>query len=365
MSPVSQRVRLPGRFEMRHGGCLPEVEIAYETWGTLAPGGDNVVLVVTGLSPGAHAASSALDPTPGWWEEMIGPGQAIDTERFHVICVNSLGSCHGSTGPASLDPRTGERYRLTFPVLTIEDVAKAAREALRALGIGRLRAVVGPSLGGMTALAYAMAYPDEVGALVTISSAARSTPFAIAIRSLQREAIRSDPAWRDGQYAPDQPPSTGLRLARKLGLITYRSAREWRERFGRERVDVRDPGDGPFGVEFEIESYLENHARKFVGSFDANCYLYLSRSMDLFDVAEHGGTVEAGLARIRCARTLVVGVETDFLFPLDQQEELAHLLRAHGRDVRFSALPSIQGHDSFLVDMDRFCPVVADFMAAV
>jgi homoserine O-acetyltransferase len=366
MTTTARRmVRLPGPFEMRHGGVLFEVDIAYETWGELSAERDNVVLVVTGLSPGAHAASSAQDPSPGWWEEIIGPGQAIDTERFHVVCVNSLGSCHGSTGPASIDPRTGERYRLAFPVLTIEDIAKAAREALRANGIERLRAVVGPSLGGMTALAYVIQFPDELSALLTISSAARATPFAIAIRSLQREAIRSDPAWKAGQYAPDEPPATGMRLARKLGLITYRSAREWRERFGRERVDVRDARDGPFGVEFEVESYLESHARKFVGGFDANCYLYLSRSMDLFDVAEHGGTVEAGLGRIRAEQTLVIGVETDFLFPLDQQEELAAILRGQGRRVRFEALPSIQGHDSFLVDMDRFQPVVSSFLAEV
>jgi homoserine O-acetyltransferase len=349
---------------MRRGGELPQVDIVYETWGTLSSAKDNALLITTGLSPGAHARSSAEDPASGWWEEMVGPEQAIDTDRFFVVCVNSLGSCHGSTGAASVDPRTGEPYRMSFPVLAIEDIATAAREALRTLGITRLRALVGPSLGGMTALAYAMLFPDEVEALVTISSAARATPFAIAIRSVQREAIRSDPAWNGGKYAPPGPV-TGLRLARKLGLITYRSAREWRERFGRERVAVRDPDGDVFGIEFEVEAYLEAHARAFVGTFDANCYLYLSRSMDLFDVAEHGGSVEAGLARVGAAQTLVVGVETDFLFPLDQQEEIAALLRKAGRKVRFVALPSIQGHDSFLVDMDRFCPVIGEFLGGI
>jgi homoserine O-acetyltransferase len=349
---------------MRHGGELPLVEMVYETWGTLSPRKDNALLITTGLSPSAHARSSAEDPTPGWWEEMVGPRQAIDTDRFFVVCVNSLGSPHGSTSPASSDPRTGAPYRMSFPVLGIEDIARAARETLRALGIERLRALVGPSLGGMTALAYALLFPDEVGALVTISAAARATPFAIAIRSVQREAIRSDPAWNGGHYVPPGPVN-GLRLARKLGLISYRSAREWRQRFSRERVEARDPSDGAFGIEFEVEAYLESHARRFVGHFDANCYLYLSRSMDLFDVAEHGGSVEAGLARIRADSVLVVGVETDFLFPLDQQEEIATLLRGQGRDVTFVALPSIQGHDSFLVDYDRFCPVVGDFLSRV
>jgi homoserine O-acetyltransferase/O-succinyltransferase len=347
---------------MRCGGALPAVDIVYETWGKLSPAKDNAVLILTGLSPGAHARSSAGDPTPGWWEEMIGPGQPIDTDRFHVVCVNSLGSCHGSTGPASTEPRTGERYRLRFPVLTIEDIATAAHAALEQIGLRRLRAVVGPSLGGMSALAYAILFPDDVRDLVTISSATRATPFATAIRSLQRECIRSDPAWREGDYAPGEPPATGLRLARKLGLITYRSAQEWRERFGRERITAAVPTGEMFGPEFEIEAYLEMHAQKFAGAFDANCYLYLSRSMDLFDVAEHGGSVESGLGRIRAERTLVVGVETDFLFPIDQQEEIARILAAAGRDVKMVRLPSIQGHDSFLVDMDRFCPVIAEFL---
>ena len=364
MSTLRNSVRLPSPFHMRHGGVLPQADIVYETWGELLPAKDNVLLILTGLSPGAHAASSAEDPSPGWWDEMVGPGLAIDTERFHVVCVNSLGSCHGSTGAASVDPRTGRPYGMTFPVLGIEDIATAAREALRALGITRLRALVGPSLGGMSALAYAILFPEEVGALVTISSATRATPFAIAIRSLQREAIRSDPGWHGGNYH-GAGPATGLRLARKLGLITYRSAKEWRERFGRERVDVREEKDGVFGVEFEVEAYLESHARKFVGTFDANCYLYLSRSMDLFDVAEHGGTVEAGLGRIRAESTLVIGVETDFLFPLDQQEEIATILERQGRRVRFERLASVHGHDSFLVDMDRFCPVMGDFLKNV
>jgi homoserine O-acetyltransferase len=364
MAPPRPRVRLPGPFEMRHGGVLPEVDIVFETWGELSPARDNALLILTGLSPGAHAASSAADPTPGWWEEMVGPGYAIDTRRFHVVCVNSLGSCHGSTGPASLDPRTSRPYRMGFPVLTIEDIATAAHQALQVLGIPRLKAVVGPSLGGMTALAYAMLFPDEVEALVTISSASRATPFATAIRSVQREAIRADPDWKGGEYQGDGPVN-GLRLARKLGLITYRSAQEWRRRFARERVEVHEERDGVFGIEFEVEAYLEAHARKFVGTFDANCYLYLSRSMDLFDVAEHGGSVAAGLSRIRARKVLVVGVETDFLFPLDQQEEIARILDSRGRGVRFERLASIQGHDSFLVDMDRFCPAIGNFLATL
>lgn len=365
MGSARRYVELDEPLWLRHGAELRQARVAYESWGALSPARDNVLLLLTGLSPSAHARSSPEDPAPGWWEDMIGPGLAIDTRRFHVVCVNSLGSCFGSTGPASIDPESGRRYGLGFPVLTVEDIASAAREAMRALGFTRLRAVVGPSLGGMSALAYAILFPDEVLNLVTISAATRATPFAIALRSLQREMIRSDPEWRGGDYPEGGGPVLGTRLARKLGLITYRSAREWRERFGRERVQLRSPRDGPFGPEFEIEAYLEMHARKFVGSFDANCYLYLSRAMDLFDAAEHGGSVEAGLARIQARRVLVVGVETDFLFPLDQQQEIAELLARQGREVVFRALGSVQGHDSFLVDMERFQPALASFLAEV
>ncbi|MGE0454195.1 MAG: homoserine O-acetyltransferase [Vicinamibacteria bacterium] len=365
MSPSSRRrIQVPGAFETRHGGVLPSVEIACETWGELSEERDNAVLILTGLSPSAHARSSAQDPSPGWWEEMIGPGQAIDTDRFHVICVNSLGSCHGSTGPASPHPETGHRWGLQFPVLTVEDIAAAARAAVKELGIESLRAVIGPSLGGMTALAYALQFPGEVRALVSVSSAARATPFAIALRSLQREMIRSDPKWRGGAYPENDPPLEGMRLARKLGLITYRSAREWRERFGRERAGIGF-GDQAFGAEFEIEAYLELHARRFAGKFDPNCYLYLSRAMDLFDVAEHGGSLEAGLERIQASHILVIGVETDFLFPIDQQHEIADVLRRAGRNVQFEALASVQGHDSFLVDFDRFSPALSGFLARI
>jgi homoserine O-acetyltransferase/O-succinyltransferase len=358
---ATRTVEIPGPFTLRKGGVLPELHIAYECWGAPSEVRDNTVLLLTGLSPGPHAASSPEDPSPGWWEYMIGPGRPIDTDRFFVICVNSLGSCFGSTGPASLNPGTGRPYRLDFPDLTVEDIVAASREALRALGIRRVCAAIGASLGGMATLTYAVEYPDEVDNLVVISAAARATPFAIAIRSLQRDIIRSDPAWEDGAYEAGEGPVEGMRLARKLGLTSYRSPVEWQQRFGRKRTA---PGSGePFGVEFEVESYLDTNARKFAASFDANCYLYLSRAMDWFDMAEHGGSAEAALSRVRAGRTLVVGVETDILFPIEQQREIAETLRGAGRQVDFAALPSIQGHDAFLVDRDRFSRVVAEFLS--
>lgn len=354
-------IRLEQPFRMHRGGMLPRLDVAYETWGELNADASNAVLLFTGLSPSAHAASSPADTSPGWWEEMVGVGRPIDTRHYFVICVNSLGSCFGSTGPASIDPRTGEPYRLNFPVLTVEDIAAAGREVVRHLGISQLHTVIGPSLGGMTALAFCVLFPELSCGLVAISSAARAPAFAIALRSLQREIIRSDPDWQGGNYAPDQPPLRGMRLARKLGMITYRSAEEWDHRFGRERAGGEHESGDQFGIDFEVESYLEHHANKFIGQFDPNCYLYLSRAMDLFDVAEHSGCIATELAKPGIERALIVGVETDFLFPLHEQEQLAECLEQPGREVEFVGLPSLQGHDSFLVDMDRFRPVIAGY----
>jgi len=361
MSEARQLLTLSGPFEMRHGGILEAPTIAYETWGELNANRDNAVLVFTGMSPSAHASSSRLDTAPGWWEEMIGPSRPLDTRRYFVICANSLGSCFGSTGPASVNPATGEPYRLDFPVLTLEDIAAAGKALLDHLGITSLYSLVGPSMGGMTSLAFTAMYPDVARSLVLISCGARSLPFATALRSLQREMIRKDPAWQDGQYAQDAPPLTGMRLARKLGMITYRSAQEWKQRFGRERTAQEHEAGDMFGPDFSVESYLEHHAQKFTGQFDANCYLYLSRASDLFDLADHGGSVAAALKSTQAERVLVIGVDTDFLFPLEQQRELAKAFEVAGRRVNLVEIASLKGHDSFLADMDAFRPVLCSF----
>ena len=357
---------LPSPFPIKRGGALHRARLAYETWGSLSRSADNAILIVTGLSPDAHAAANAGNPAPGWWEWMVGPGKPIDTDRWFVVCVNSLGSCKGSTGPASINPATGDTYRLDFPELSIEDGADAAAVVVRGLGIERLACVVGNSMGGMTALALLQRHPGIARSHINISGAARALPFSIAIRSLQREAIRLDPLWNNGHYGDDAYPESGMRMARKLGVITYRSALEWDGRFGRVRLesDRRDDED-PFGLEFEVESYLEGHARRFVRSFDPNCYLYLSRSMDWFDLGEScAGTTAQGLAGIRgLERALAIGVQTDILFPLQQQEEIADGLRASGCDATFLPLPSPQGHDAFLVDSERFGPAVRAFLS--
>jgi homoserine O-acetyltransferase/O-succinyltransferase len=356
-----QYATLPDPFPMWRGGLLHGARIAYETWGTLNAARDNALLLFTGLSPPAHAASSARDPSEGWWEGMVGPKLAIDTERFFVICVNSLGSCFGSTGPASLDPATGQPYRLSFPDLSIEDIAHAGFETVRSLGIARLDTVMGPSLGGMAVLAYAALFPRAARRLVCISGTAAAAPFAIALRSIQREIVTSDPAWAGGNYSVDRPPATGQSLARKLGTVTYRSAAEWQQRFGREPIRADMKKGDPFTSEFAVQGYLETLAQRFVSVFDANCYLYISRAMDRFDLAAHGEPV-ALLRRAALEQAVVIGVQSDLLFSLAEQQAVAALLKAAGTATQFVALPCIQGHDSFLIDLETFGREIRAFL---
>jgi homoserine O-acetyltransferase len=361
--PNTRFVDLPSPFPMKRGGALHGARMAFETWGELNAARDNAVLILTGLSPNAHAAANHGNTDPGWWDAMLGPGKPIDTGRWFVICVNTLGSCKGSTGPASIEPATGQTYRLNFPDLSVEDSARAAHVVVRSLGIERLACVIGNSMGGMTALAYLHLHPGAARSHVNVSGSARALPFSIAIRSLQREAIRLDPNWNHGDYDEARYPDNGMRIARKLGVVTYRSAMEWDGRFGRVRLDSDCREDDPFGLEFEVERYLAGHAQRFVRQFDPNCYLYLSRSMDWFDLAEYGnGDAMAALAKIRIEKALAIGVRTDILFPLQQQEQIAEGLRAGGAATAFAPLESPQGHDAFLVDIARFGPVISGFL---
>jgi homoserine O-acetyltransferase len=385
MGDARQYFPLVSPFAMKRGGELQGAHVAYETWGELNATRDNAVLILTGLSPSAHAASNADDDAPGWWEAMLGNGHAIDTSRWFVICVNSLGSDKGSTCPASIDPATGEAYRLNFPELSLEDVANAAHAAVSSLGIRQLACLIGCSMGGMSALAYMFLHPGSARAHISVDTAPQAQPFAIAIRSLQREAIRLDPNWKDGNYdiqggmsaasagsagAADihvaeggTYPDTGMSIARKLGVITYRSAMEWNGRFARIRLDPEQRDDDPFGREFQVESYLEGHAQRFVRTFDPNSYLYLSRASDWFDMAEYGqGSVHEGLKRIHVEQAMVIGVSTDILFPLQQQEQIAEGLEAAGANVEFVALDSPQGHDAFLVDIENYSKAIGSFL---
>lgn len=363
---ATRQVRLgnlpEGGMPMWRGGRLPEVTLAYESWGELNAAADNAILIFTGLSPSAHAASSTEDPSPGWWEYMIGSGKAIDTDRFFVVCANSLGGCYGSTGPGSIDPETGQSYGADFPDVTVEDIASSGYYLMRELGVEKLHAAVGSSMGGMSSIAYAMKYPGEIAYLVSISAATQALPLTIALRSLQREIIRSDPAWNEGRYTDDNRPLVGMSLARKLGLVSYRAADEWNSKFDRSRMPPEKLTGKRFEREFEIENYLEYNAQKFIHSFDPNSYLYLSRAMDWFDIAEHGDSISDGMSKIDVKKALVVGVTTDILFPSRQQKEIADVMRATGTEVDYVEIDSVNGHDAFLIDDEHFSPVVKNFL---
>jgi homoserine O-acetyltransferase len=355
-------IALPDSFALYRGGSLQAARIAYESWGRLNAARDNAILLFTGLSPSAHAAATELDPTPGWWQRMIGPNLAFDTSRYFVVCINSLGSCFGSTGPASLNPATGERYAVSFPELAVEDIASAAYATVRSLGVERLYAVVGASLGGMSVVAFAAQFPQAARRLISISGSAAASPFAIALRSVQREAILRDPDWQGGHYAPEHPPRSGMRLARKLGTITYRSAAELRQRFGREPLEGNAHSLSQFAPRFAIEGYLETQAERFTRIFDPNCYLYLSSAMDRFDLAEHGGSFANGLRAVSSESVLVIGVESDMLFPIHEQAAIAQAFEQNAVPTRFVRLPSLEGHDAFLVDIPRFSSEIRRFL---
>jgi len=363
MSPATKFLHIDTPLLFKKGGSLPSYSLAYETWGKLNADASNAVLILTGLSPDAHAASSPADPSPGWWEPMVGPGKPIDTDYFHIICVNSLGSCKGSTGPASKNPATGRAYRLDFPELSIEDIASAAHKVVQHLGIKQLCTIVGPSMGGMSALAYLQQNPQGARHSLMISSSSSADPFSIAIRSLQRELIVSDPAFNDGNYDDENWPENGMRMARKLGMLSYRSSEEWRTRFGR-RIQDYYPTE-LFGMNYEVESYLEAAARRFIHSFDPCSYLYLSRSMDWFDVADGSPDLGTALVGITLNSANVIGVETDILFPVHQQQAIADALSGNGIRTEFTTLASLMGHDAFLVDYDLFIPIVEAYFKRI
>lgn len=359
--PATRTLRLDKPLPLYRGDQIAPICLAYERWGELNADRSNAILLLTGLSPGAHAASSPEDPEAGWWEEMLGAGKPIDTSRYFVICVNSLGSCKGSTGPASLNPATGKAWRLDFPELSLEDIAEAAWRVVESLGISQLDCLIGPSMGGMTAMALLKRHPQCARRLISISSASAASPFSIAIRSLQREAIVSDPNWQNGEYTDDRWPVSGMRLARKLGMISYRSAAEWVERFGRQRQNHFP--ETIYGMNYAVESYLEAQAQKFIGQFDPVCYVYLSRAMDWFDAGDqHQGNIASMLKQTSLEAALVMGVDSDLLFPLTQQQSIADALQAADIDVNLHELDSIQGHDAFLIDMGNFGPPMAQFL---
>jgi homoserine O-acetyltransferase len=342
--------RHEGAFRLESGAVLCDPVAAYETWGRLDEGRSNAVLVLTGLSPSSHAASHGPDDDPGWWEAMIGPGRFLDTDRWFVICSNVLGGCHGTTGPSSIDPERDAPYGMRFPFLTLRDIAAFQREVVRALGVERLHCATGGSLGGMVALEYAASFPDGVARVCAMNASGRTYPFAIALHHLQRKAVFNDPAWRQGDYYDVAQPAAGLSLARSIGTLSYRSAREFERRFGRA---WKEGAPLSYGGLFQIESYVAYQGAKYPITYDANTYLVLSWAMDSHDLGRGRGSFAEGVARIR-ADTLLVGAVSDLLTPPWEQAELEEALHAAGRRVRRVEVDVDTGHDSFLIAIDRF-----------
>jgi len=285
-------------FRFFYGGQLAQFDLAYESWGTLNANRDNVVLIHTGLSASSHAKSHAENTRQGWWEKFIGPGLSIDTNKFFVVCTNVLGSCYGSTGPSSTNPSTGKPYATTFPLLSVFDMVRAQFHLLDHLGVKHLHASVGSSLGGMQSLTAAALFPDRVGRFISISGAARSIPYSIALRYTQRRVLMNDPNYNRGYYYDGQFPFVGMKLSREIATISYRSGPEWEQRFGRRRASVGKPS---FCPDFLIETYLDNQSEKFCLQYDPNSLLYISKAMDLFDLSLSSSPSSGSLGYVTAA----------------------------------------------------------------
>jgi homoserine O-acetyltransferase/O-succinyltransferase len=346
------------------GVTLMNVDVAYETYGTLNAARSNAILVLHAFSGDAHAAGISEETgQPGWWSQMIGPGLAFDTDRYFVISSNVLGGCRGSTGPGSIDPSTGQHYAMRFPVITIADMVRLQKLLVEHLGIERLLAVTGGSMGGMQALEWAVAYPESVAAAIPIAATSRHSAQQIAFNEVGRQAIMADPDWNEGNYYDAKPPARGLAVARMVGHITYMSDASMREKFGR-RLRDKDAFGYDFSVDFEVESYLRYRGSQFVNRFDANSYLYITKAMDYFDLSAGRGSLAAAFDRAR-ARFLVLSFTSDWLYPTYQSLETVSALRSRSVDVAFCELNSSYGHDAFLVETKEQSEMIAGFLESV
>jgi len=355
----------PDELYLQSGRILGPVDVVYETYGTLAPGRDNVVLVCHALSGDHHVAGyhSPGDRIAGWWDPMVGPGRPIDTDRYFVVCPNVLGSCKGTTGPASTNRRTGSRYGMQFPVITIRDMVRVQALLLDRLGIDRVLCVIGGSMGGMQALEWAVRYPERVRSVVPISTTAASSPLSIGFNKIGRRAIMADPNWKGGDYYGGEPPRDGLAVARMIGHLTFMSDASMRRKFGR-RISGRE-GIYAFTAQYDVERYLHYNGYKFPERFDANSYLYLTKALDTFDLGDgFAGGLEEALAQVR-ARTRFVTFTSDWLYPPLDTDLLEGLLRRLGKPVEHVRVESDYGHDAFLVETDRYGHRVAEFLARI
>ncbi len=370
-------------FACDDGRVLPGFTLRYETYGHLNPARDNAVLVCHALSGDHHCAGihALSDRKPGWWNNLIGPGKAVDTNHLFVVCANVLGGCQGSTGPLSIDPATGRPYGITFPAVTIRDMVRSQKLLLDHLGVRRLRCALGGSMGGMQALQWSIEYPDFCDKILAMATTAREGAQAIAFNEVGRQAILQDPEWNQGDYPKGGGPRVGLAIARMMAHITYLSDASMDRKFGRKTVKPRPAGVAPggaglvmpgdegapaaaaaFDVSFEVQSYLRYQGQSFINRFDANTYLYITRAIDGFDLAaSYGGSLETAFAPVR-AETLVVGFTSDWLFPPEQNREIVLALQRAGKNASYAELATDLGHDSFLLESPELYALVRAFL---
>ncbi|KXU38187.1 homoserine O-acetyltransferase [Cephaloticoccus primus] len=354
-------------FTFKSGQVLPGFTMRYETYGQLNRARDNAILICHALSGDHHCAGrhSAADRKPGWWDHLIGPGRAVDTDRFYVICANCLGGCSGTTGPSSIDPATGKSYGIAFPFVTINDMVRSQKRLLDHLGVDQLHAVIGGSMGGMQALLWAILYPNFVRRVLAMATTAREGAQAIAFNEVGRQAIMQDPAWEQGNYPADGGPRVGLAIARMMAHITYLSDASMERKFGRRKrvTTTTAHGENPysFDIQFEVESYLRYQGQSFINRFDANSYLYITRALDHFDLAHAYGSLEQAFAPVQ-AETLVVGFTSDWLFPPEQNREIALTLLRAGKRASYAELATDRGHDSFLLESPDLYRIVRGFL---
>ena len=362
---LGRQVRLTGPLRLDCGVAFGPVDIAYETYGALNADRSNVILICHALTGDQYLASeNPMTKKPGWWWRMVGPGLPVDPDRHFIVCANILGGCMGSSGPASIDPTHDAPWAMRFPVITIADMVRAQALLLDHLGVDRIRAVIGGSMGGMQALTWPTLYPERVESAIVIASTARHSAQNIAFHEVGRQAIMADPRWRGGDYYADgDVPSSGLAVARMAAHITYLSEAGLTEKFGR-RLQGRDAKTFGFDADFQVESYLRHQGLSFVDRFDANSYLYITRAMDYYDLAEdHGGSLALAFAKTK-ARFCLISFDTDWLYPTAESRIIVHALNAGGAEASFVELSSPFGHDAFLLEAPELNRVVNGFLKA-
>ncbi len=353
------------RLKLDSGEFFGPIKVTYETYGKLSDKRDNAILLLHALSGDHHAAGiySVQDRKPGWWDNFVGPGKGLDTNKYFIICSNFLGGCMGSTGPSSINPQTSKPYAMSFPNITVSDMVRTEKAVLDHLGISKLRAVIGGSLGGMQALEWTLLYPEVVRSAIVIAATSRMSTQAIAFDAVGRNAITSDPGWNGGNYYGSKGPLRGLAIARMVGHITYLSSTSMRRKFGRvllERTTEQEFMDD----EFEVESYLSYQGQSFVERFDANSYLYITKAMDHYDISERFGSLNEAMRRVR-SKFLVVSFTSDWLFTPYQSMDIVKALMNNDKEVSYCNIETDYGHDAFLLEVDSLAQLVRGFLEHV